>query len=127
MIFPDNLEEKLGVDQIRQRLASFCLSISGAQWVSRMRFSTDAAFIKILLKQNLEFRQILEKSESFPSQHYFDAEDWLKRISLEGNYLEAEEFLRLSQALETILAAKTFLIKTRDFYPALHKLYEPEI
>lgn len=125
MIFPDNLEQKLGVDQIRERLVSLCLSTSGAQWVARMRFSTDATFIKILLKQNLEFRQIIEKGENFPSQHYFDAEDWLKRISLEGNYLEAEEFLKLSQALETILAAKTFLVKTQEFYPELHKLSEP--
>src|SRR5688572_1308507 len=125
MIFPENLELKLGVDQIRQRLISFCLSAAGAKWVDRMRFSTDAEFIRILLKQNLEFRQILEKGEGFPSQHFFDGEDWLKRIGLEGNYLEAEEFLKLSQSLETILAAKIFLVKSKELYPQLHQLSEP--
>ena len=125
MIFPENLELKLGVDQIRQRLISFCLSAAGAKWVDRMRFSTDAEFIRILLKQNLEFRQILEKGEGFPSQHFFDGEDWLKRIALEGNYLEAEEFLKLSQSLETILAAKNFLVKSKELYPQLHQLSEP--
>lgn len=125
MIYPETLEQKLGVDQIRQRLVSYCLSAAGAAWVDRMRFSTDAEFIRILLRQSLEFRQILEKGEGFPSQHFFDAEAWLKRIALEGSYLEAEEFLKLSQALETILAAKNFLIKSKELYPQLHQLSEP--
>jgi DNA mismatch repair protein MutS2 len=125
MIFPDALENKLGVDQIRLRLKSYCLSLAGTEWVDRMRFSTDGEFIKILLRQNLEFKQILEKSEAFPTQHFFDAEEWLKRIALAGNYLEAEEFLKLAQALETILACRNFLIKAKEFYPQLHKLSEP--
>lgn len=125
MIFPETLEQKLGVDQIRQRLVSYCLSAAGAAWVDRMRFSTDAEFIRILLRQSLEFRQIMEKGEGFPSQHFFDAEAWLRRIALEGSYLEAEEFLKMSQALETILAAKNFLIKSKELYPQLHQLSEP--
>jgi DNA mismatch repair protein MutS2 len=125
MIFPDALENKLGVDQIRLRLKSYCLSLAGTEWVDRMRFSTDGEFIKILLRQNLEFKQILEKSEAFPAQHFFDGEEWLKRIALAGNYLEAEEFLKLAQALETILACRNFLIKAKEFYPHLHKLSEP--
>src|SRR5688572_5289934 len=122
MIFPDNLEQKLGVDQIRQRLVSFCLSASGIQWVNRMRFGTDPDFIRLLLKQNLEFKQILEKSEPFPAQHFFDGDEWLKRIGLEGSYLEADEFLKLAQALDTILAARNFLSKSKELYPQLHKL-----
>jgi DNA mismatch repair protein MutS2 len=125
MIFPETLEEKLGVDQIRQRLKSFCLSSAGASWVDRMRFGTDAEFIKILLRQNLEFRQILEKGENFPSQYFFDGEEWLKRISLEGNYLEAEEFLKLARALETIISSRAFLLKSKEVYPQLYKLAEP--
>jgi DNA mismatch repair protein MutS2 len=125
MIFPETLETKLGVDQIRQRLKSYCLSQTGTEWVDRMRFGTDPEFIRILLKQSLEFRQILEKGETFPSQHYFDGDQWLKRISLEGNYLEAEEFLNLSYALETVIACKNFLTKAKEIYPQLHKLSEP--
>jgi DNA mismatch repair protein MutS2 len=127
MIFPETLESKLGVDQIRQRLKSYCLSVAGTEWIDRMRFSKDADFLRILLRQNLEFKQILEKSETFPSQHFFDGEEWLKRIALEGNYLEAEEFLKLSQALETILACKNFLVKAKEIYPQLHKLSEPVV
>lgn len=125
MIFPETLEEKLGVDQIRQRLKSYCLSSAGAAWVDRMRFGIDAEFIKILLRQNLEFKQILEKGENFPSQHFFDGEEWIERISLEGNYLEAEEFLKLAQALETVINSRIFLSKAKEIYPQLFKLSEP--
>lgn len=127
MIFPETLESKLGVDQIRQRLKSYCLSVAGTEWIDRMRFSKDADFLRILLRQNLEFKQILEKGETFPSQHFFDGEEWLKRIALEGNYLEADEFLKLAQALETILACKNFLVKAKEIYPQLHKLSEPVV
>jgi DNA mismatch repair protein MutS2 len=125
MIFPDTFETKVGFDQIRQRLRSFCLSGAGAAWVDQMRFGTDAGLIRILLKQNLEFRQILEKGEPFPSQFFFDGDDWLKRLSLDGTYLEAEEFLHLSQALETILSCRNFLVKSKELYPQLHLLAEP--
>lgn len=125
MIYPDDFEQKLSFDQIRARLKSLCLSVSGEAWVERMRFSTNADFIRVLLKQNLEFKQILEKSENFPSRHYFDGEDWMKRISLAGNWLEAEDFLNLSYALQTSIEGKNFLSKSKEVYPELYRLSEP--
>lgn len=127
MIYPDTLEEKLGFDQIRHKLKSYCLSVAGGDWVDGMNFSTDAEFIKILLKQNLEFRLILEKSETFPSRHFYDAEDWLNKIALEGNYIDADQFIKLALALDTILTCKNFLSKSKEIYPELFKLTEPVI
>jgi DNA mismatch repair protein MutS2 len=124
MIFPETFEAKLGFDQLRQRLKNYCLSNSGADWVERMKFSTDPEFIQVLLKQSLEFRQVLETSD-FPSQHFFDGHDWIKKISLEGNFLEASEFLNLAQALDTILACKNFIVKSKETFPQLFKLSEP--
>lgn len=127
MIYPDNFEEKLGFDQIRQKLKGYCLSPAGEAWVDSMRFSAESDFIKVLLKQNLEFRQILEKGESFPSRYFFDPSDWLKKISIEGNWLESDEFLNLAYSLETILASKSFLTKNAAFYPELVRLAEPVV
>lgn len=125
MIYPDTLEQKLGFDQIRHRLSSSCLSASGAAHAHAMRFNTQADLIRTLLQQTLEFRLILEKNENFPSQHYYDAGDWLKKIAVEGNYIDADEFLKLAQALETIIAIKIFLLKGKDIYPELFRLAEP--
>lgn len=125
MIYPDTLEQKLSFDQIRLRLKSYCLSGSGSSMVDQMMFSSDAERVRMLLRQTLEFRFILEKSENFPSRHYHDAGDWLKKIGMEGNYIDAEEFLRLAQAMETIIAMKNFLTKGNEIYPELNKLAEP--
>lgn len=125
MIYPDSFEQKLGFDQIRARLKGYCLSQAGREWVDRMRFSTEHHFIRSLLHQNLEFRMILEKGEPFPDRHYFDPADWLRRIALEGNWLEAEEFLHMAYSLETIIACRTFLNKSVDLYPELQKLVAP--
>ena len=127
MIYPDNFEEKLGFDQIRQKLKGYCLSPAGEAWVDNMRFSSETEFIKVLLRQNLEFRQILEKGESFPSRYFFDPSDWLKKISIEDNWLESDEFLNLAYSLETILASKSFLTKNTVFYPELVRLAEPVV
>jgi len=125
MIYPVDFEQKLGFDQVRQKLKDACLSAAGAAWVDKMRFSHEVDFINVLLKQNFEFRQILEKGEPFPSKHFFDPAEWLQKISLEGNWLEASEFLDLAYALETIVASKNFLTKSKEYYPELFRLTEP--
>jgi DNA mismatch repair protein MutS2 len=125
MIYPETFEDKLGFGQIRQKLKGYCLSAAGAAWVDDMRFSREVEEIRTQLKQNLEFRQILEKSEAFPSRYFFDPTDWLQKIALEGNWLEAEEFLNLAYSLETVMAARQFLSKAQDIYPELYRLAQP--
>ena len=125
MIYPETFEDKLGFGQIRQKLKDYCLSAAGATWVDDMRFSREVEVIRTQLQQNLEFRQILEKSEAFPSRYFFDPTDWLQKIALEGNWLEADEFLNLAYSLETVMAARQFLSKAQDIYPELYRLAQP--
>jgi len=125
MIYPESFEQKLGFDQIRLKLKGYCHSPAGEEWVDRMSFSSETEFIRTLLKQNVEFRQILEKGESFPSRYFFDPSEWIQKISIEGNWLEAEHFLNLGYSLETIIASKTFLVKSSEIYPELFRLADP--
>ena len=125
MKYPESFEIKLGFDQIRSKLKSYCLSTAGEAWVDNMKFSVDFEFVNVLLRQNLEFRMLLEKGEAFPAQHFFDPSDVIKKISLEGNWLTAEEFLQFAYGIETILACKTFLAKNSEVYPQLFLLSQP--
>jgi DNA mismatch repair protein MutS2 len=122
MIYPDTIEQKLGFDQIREKLKRYCSSPAGEAWVDKMRFNTDAELIRTLLKQNLEFKQILEKGEPFPVRYFSDPSEWFQKISIEGSWLDAEEFLNLAYSLETIIACKTFLTKSAEAYPELFKM-----
>lgn len=125
MIYPESFEQKLSFDHIRIKLKSYCHSPAGEEWVDRMSFSTEPLFIKTLLKQNLEFRLILEKGEPFPSRYFFDPADWIQKISIEGNWLEAADFLNVAYSLETIIGSKAFLIKSAEIYPELFRMAEP--
>ncbi|MEJ7644477.1 MAG: Smr/MutS family protein [Chryseolinea sp.] len=125
MIYPDTFEQRLGFDQIRQKLKSNCLSIAGEGWVDAIVFTTDVAQLKIQLKQNLEFRQILEKGEPFPSRYFVDAGEWLRKIGVEGDWLESEDFLSIAYSLETIYSCKAFLKKAAEIYPELFRISQP--
>jgi DNA mismatch repair protein MutS2 len=125
MIYPHDFEAKLGFDQIRQKLTTYCLSTLGTGKVEAMQFQTDAEQILVLLKQNAEFKQIIEKGENFPSSHFLDPEIIFRKVSLEGNYLDETEFLQLALATQTLLACRDFLVRTKEVYPTLFELTLP--
>lgn len=125
MLHPFDFETRLGFDHIRKKLINFCLSGSGAARVDEMKFSADHSEVVSRLKQTQEFKQIFEKDENFPSTHYLDAREILKKSSIEGNHLDEIEFLQLAFSLQTILECVNFLHKTNEFYPTLFELTEP--
>lgn len=125
MLHPNDFESRLGFDHIRRKLDQYCLSGLGVSHVAEMQFSANHAHVLELLKQTHEFKQIFEKGENFPSNHYFDARVILKKSSLEGNYLDEQEFLPLAYSLQTILECVSFLVKSKEVYAALFALTEP--
>ncbi len=92
-----------------------------------MQFSADHTEVSIWLKQTLEFKQIFEKGENFPANHYLDAREILNKSSLEGNYLDEPEFLQLAYSLQTILECRSFLTKAKELYPSLFALTQSVI
>jgi len=125
MIYPDELEQKLGFDQIRDDLIAYCSSPASAARVEGMQFVTDHSDLLTLLKQTLEFRLILDKGESFPSQHFYDPAEWFAKIYPEGNYLDERDLLDLAGSLETIRSCRHFFQQNNDAYPTLFSIAEP--
>lgn len=125
MLYPNDFETRLGFDHIRRKLTSYCLSPLGISHVEAMQFNTTYHVVYTALRQNLEFKQIFEKGENFPSDHYTDAHELLRKASLEGNYLDEPEFLQLAYAQQTIIVCRDFLVKSKELYPALFELTAP--
>src|SRR5689334_23358430 len=119
MIYPKDVEQKLGFDQIRQFLKNYCVSSLGSQRVDDLYFRSDYAEILILLEQNLEFSQLLEKGEAFPSTNYFDPRELFPVIAIEDSFIEEESFHKFSLSLQTIFDSLSFLEKAKLFYPRL--------
>ena len=59
MIYPQNFEQKIGFDQIRQLLKDKCLSTLGEEKVSDMGFSEQYEVVEENLNQVTEFVRII--------------------------------------------------------------------
>ncbi|MDR0973504.1 MAG: endonuclease MutS2 [Prevotellaceae bacterium] len=126
MIYPNNFEQKIGFDRIRQLLAAHCLSPLGAERVDEVSFSDRYATVDEWLRQTSEFVRILQAADAFPDQYFFDVRPSLQRIRVEGMYLSENEVFDLRRSLETIRDILRFLVSETDEtpYPALHRLTE---
>lgn len=129
MIYPQNFEQKIGFDQIRQLLKEKCLSTLGEERVTDMAFSDRFGEIEERLNQVTEFVRILQEEDNFPANYFFDVRPSLKRIRIEGMYLDEQELFDLRRSLETIRDIVRFLQKegedeTEDTspYPCLKRL-----
>lgn len=123
MIYPDNFEAKTGFDKIRDFLKEGCLSPLGKELVDEMGFSTERDKILDETNQTAEFVQILQEEEEFPTDAYYDRRDSLKKIRVEGTFLEERELFELRRAMETIgLVVRFFDQKEEGEYYYLKSL-----
>ena len=124
MIYPTDVEQKLGFDQIRQHLKNYCISTLGSRFVDELHIQFQHSTITVFMHQNLEFSQILEKGEAFPSTQYFDPRELFPVIAIEDSFIEVESFHDISLSIQTIFDSKNFLEKNKEFYPQLFALSE---
>ena len=127
MIYPQKFEQKIGFDQIRQLLKDKCLSTLGEERVNEMNFSDHFEEVDELLNQVAEFVRIIQEEDNFPDQFFFDVRPSLKRIRIEGMYMDEQELFDLRRSLETIRDIVRFLQRNDEEesdcpYPSLKKL-----
>lgn len=123
MIYPDKFEEKLNFARIREMLAGHCLSPLGQEWVGKMGFSLSFDKVRTLLEQTNEMLHIEDDGGELPVSYYIDVREPLRKIRVEGLFLDEEELFDLRRSLGTIRDLIRF-IKSRDEskFPRLHAL-----
>ncbi len=115
--------EKLEFDKILKLAENKCVSELGKEKFRSIAFFTDLAHIKNELQKTAEFKYILENYD-FPLGNIFDLRQKLEKAKIKGIYLEAEEFYKLWQTVDTVKSMVAFL-KHEDNsknYPALRQL-----
>jgi len=125
MIYPELFEQKIGFDQIRQLLRKGCSSSLGEEKVDEMAFMEGYESIIEQLSRSEEFVRIIREENNFPESFFFDVRPSLKRLRIEGTYLDEQELFDLRRSLETIFQIVRFF-KTDDEglspYPRLSAL-----
>ncbi len=123
MLYPQNIEQKIGFDKIRELIAGHCVSSLGRAFVDKIRFSDDYKIIDRLIRQVAEFKLILQTESGFPEQNYIDVSEALARASIEGAFISEEQFFEIKLSLRTIQQIIHFFKnKEETIYPELKTL-----
>lgn len=102
MLYPNNFEEKIGFDKIRQQLAALCNGPLGRAFVERMRPSNRYEIVQKLHRQTEELKRMMAAGEHLPESHFLDVNPSLQKAAIEGAFLSEEEFYNLRLSLTTL-------------------------
>ena len=124
MLYPNNIEQKLGFDKVRDLLKEECSGPLGKAFVDKIRFSFNPSIIQKLTTQTQEFQYILVSGEEFPAGGFLDVDFILEKIKIPGTFLLEEEASDLKVALDTIGTALVFFSnpEKQEAYPELSQL-----
>jgi DNA mismatch repair protein MutS2 len=123
MTYPENFENKIGFDRIRNLLSEKCLSPMGIEKVNNIKFIDDFEHLTHELSATYEFQQVLIFEDFFPSEHYYKISDCLNKIRIEGAFPEVQEVFDLKRSLETVKTILNFFRnKDAEKYPVLHSM-----
>lgn len=124
MLYPQNIEQKLGFDRIRERLSELCISPLGKAFVEKVRFSDNYDLVQKMIRQVDEMREIMQyEPQAFPSQNYLDVNQQLSKAAIEGAFLSEAEFFDVKLSLRTIQECLRFFDnKEPEQYPQLREL-----
>ncbi|MEE1944619.1 endonuclease MutS2 [Pedobacter sp. KR3-3] len=124
MLYPDNCQERLGFNEVRQMVHQHCLSTMGQALVSKMQVITKHDQINKFLRQTHEFKSILENQEPLQISTFFDIKVLADKIKVEGTYLVEEELFQIYASLQTVFSVLRFFEERATVYPNLEALFE---
>ncbi len=124
MLYPENCQERLGFNEVRQMVFKHCLSTMGQALVIKMQVMTKFDQINKFLRQTSEFKSILENQEPLQISTFFDIKILADKIKVEGSYLIEEELFQIYASLQTVFSVIRFFDDRKEIYPNLEALFE---
>lgn len=100
-LYPQNFEEKIDFTQIRKRLKESCSSELGKDLVDQVYCMTDYKLLLRVLLLTDEFTKIV-REDGLPLGAIFDMRERVKRLNIEGNFLEPQEYQSLYSSLTSL-------------------------
>lgn len=124
MLFPDNIEQKLGFDIIRELLIGNCSTSLGVENVDKIKFSTNADHIIKMIQQTEELHRILTASVHFPTLVYREVSHHLEHIKIPGSYADSHLVKDIYLSLISLSECHTFFKKYQVDYPVTAVLFK---
>ena len=123
MIYPENFDDKTGFTAIRNMVEELCISGPGRRNAESVSFLVNPDEIRLRLMQTEEFRRILLFDDEPSPGHIGDGSQLLKKLRIEGSFLETAEMFDLKRSLDTARGViHWFRGKNAEKYPVLASL-----
>ena len=124
MIYPQNIEQKIDFQVIRDSLKGCCCSSLGKERVDEMLWVNHYATVKDRLAHLREMMSVLaDSSLSFPQGDIYDLREALSRIRIEGLFMDESELFSLRKMLDYVgQLERFFTLLDKEKYPLLASL-----
>jgi DNA mismatch repair protein MutS2 len=126
LIFPENFEEKIGFDRIRESVAKGCMTEAASDLLAEEGFLTDPKEIRIKLSRVKEITRMRDE-EDFVIEAYADLRNPLAKLKVAGSFLDVLELADLRKNLNSARAILNFFKKTgrSEMYPSINTMCGP--
>jgi DNA mismatch repair protein MutS2 len=126
--YPENFENKIGFNIVRDNIVKLCSSQPGKlAALADLNFATDFDVVAHRLQSTAEMRAIMLSDDQLAIGHLSDTETMLARAKVIGTALSCDELLSLQRSLTTINVIEGYFRSRRDDegatpYPLLNAL-----
>ncbi len=117
MIYPNNFEQKLSFDRLREQVAAKCTIASAIKRLEAERFTSEREELERRLELCDEMRTMLMMESGFPRGGYYDIEAIVNKISIIGSYLDVEQIVALRSSLAAVDAITSYIRKRAEDSP----------
>lgn len=129
MLYPHDIEIKLGFDSVRHQVAELCASRMGKSEVERMQFSSSYESVTRSLKQTAEMLSLIRSGSSVPGEDVHDVLPYLNEIKASGSYMSPDRLREVGAMLSSISDVREFFCRQNEedsapLYPELKKEFE---
>lgn len=129
MLYPDDIESKIGFDSIRTEISQLCTSRMGKDAVAAMSFSSDRDYVIRLLRQTDEMLTLIRSGSDLPGANVYDVVPYLNEIKASGSFMTADRLRDLGKMLASISEVRSFFSRSSDdgknaLYPELKREFE---
>jgi DNA mismatch repair protein MutS2 len=100
VLYPENLENRISFDVVRNLIKKKCLGTSAQRLVDEMNFSTDVELINCQLTETDEMMTICSLKDDFPSSSYPSIENVCSKLKIENFCLQLFELIDINSVLE---------------------------
>jgi len=124
LTYPNDIEEKLGFNQIRENLVNFCQSDRGKALANKAKPTDNFRILEKWLTQVREMIQLKGNADELVSFEFPDIDDYLLQIKVLGTFLDPESFHFLKIGVRSIVQWNDFFVHQSEEYPELSSLSE---